>query len=155
LLLPAARDLRRGRGQHDRQRLLQGGLQGAAHGVRGGGAEASVREPGRERRVTPEPSPPPAAPGGALALVVLSALILFLEMLLVRWVGTELRIFAYLQNGVLVATFLGLGLGCWQAARPARLLPGATALALVCFAIADPFGWQIGETLTQGLTVFQ
>ena len=61
-------------------------------------------------------------------------------MLLVRWVGTELRIFAYLQNGVLVATFLGLGLGCWQAGRPARLLPGATALALMSFAIADPFG---------------
>ena len=32
-------------------------------------------------------------------LAALSALILFLEMLLVRWVGTELRIFAYLQNG--------------------------------------------------------
>ena len=32
--------LRRGRGQHDRQRLLQGSLQGAAHGVRGGGPEA-------------------------------------------------------------------------------------------------------------------
>jgi SAM-dependent methyltransferase len=76
-------------------------------------------------------------------------------MLLVRWVGTELRIFAYLQNGVLVATFLGLGLGCWRARQPARLLPGAAALALVAFAIADPFGWQIGETLTQGLTAFQ
>jgi SAM-dependent methyltransferase len=76
-------------------------------------------------------------------------------MLLVRWVGTELRIFAYLQNGVLVATFLGLGLGCWRARQPPRLLPGAAALALVAFVIADPFAWQIGETLTQGLTAFQ
>ncbi len=41
LLLPAARHLaRRGR-QHDRLRLLQGGLQGAADGVRGRGAEAA------------------------------------------------------------------------------------------------------------------
>ena len=55
-----------------------------------------------------------------VAVAVLSALILFLEMLLVRWVGTELRIFAYLQNGVLVATFLGLGLGCWRVARGRR-----------------------------------
>jgi hypothetical protein len=76
-------------------------------------------------------------------------------MLLVRWVGTELRIFAYLQNGVLVATFLGLGLGCWRARQPPRLLPGTAALALLAFAITDPFGWQIGETLTQGLTAFQ
>lgn len=76
-------------------------------------------------------------------------------MLLVRWVGTELRIFAYLQNGVLVATFLGLGLGCWRSRQPPRTLPAAAALALIGFAIADPFGWQIGEALTQGLTAFQ
>ena len=72
-----------------------------------------------------------------------------------RWVGTELRIFAYLQNGVLVATFLGLGLGCWKARQPARMLPGAAALAMVAFVIADPFRWQIGETLTQGLAALQ
>jgi SAM-dependent methyltransferase len=76
-------------------------------------------------------------------------------MLLVRWVGTELRIFAYLQNGVLVATFLGLGLGCWRSRLPVRMQPAAAALALVGLAIADPFGWQVGETLTQGLTAFQ
>ena len=76
-------------------------------------------------------------------------------MLLVRWVGTELRIFAYLQNGVLVATFLGLGLGCWRARQALRLLPGVAALALVAFAITDPFKWEIAEALTQGLTAFQ
>ena len=43
LLLPAARHLGRGRRQHDRQRLLQGGLQGAADGVRRRGAEAARR----------------------------------------------------------------------------------------------------------------
>ena len=90
-----------------------------------------------------------------IRLAALSALILFLEMLLVRWVGTELRIFAYLQNGVLVATFLGLGLGCWRSRQPVRLLPAAAALALVGFTVVDPFGWSIGETLTQGLTAFQ
>jgi hypothetical protein len=58
-------------------------------------------------------------------LVVLSALILFLEMLLIRWIGTEVRIFAYLQNGVLVAAFLGLGLGARSARKPVRMLPAA------------------------------
>ena len=47
LLLQAARHLDRGRRQHDRQRLLQGGLPRAADGVRRRGAEAARREPGR------------------------------------------------------------------------------------------------------------
>src|SRR5262249_55255881 len=51
LLLPAARDRHRGRGQHDRERLLQGSVQGAADGVRGRGPEAAGREPRRQRRV--------------------------------------------------------------------------------------------------------
>ena len=40
VLLPAARHLRGGCGQHDRQRLLQGGVQGAADGIRRRGAES-------------------------------------------------------------------------------------------------------------------
>ena len=64
---------------------------------------------------------------GPLARIgFLSALIMFLEMLLVRWVGTELRVFAYLQNGVLVAAFLGLGLGCRNARRPVHILPACS-----------------------------
>ena len=40
------------RGEHDRQRLLQGGVPGAADGVRRGGAEVARGELGRQRRVT-------------------------------------------------------------------------------------------------------
>ena len=43
LLLPPARPHDRGRGQHDRQRLLQGSLPGAPDGVRGRSAEAAQR----------------------------------------------------------------------------------------------------------------
>ena len=49
--LQAARAERRRRGEHDRQRLLQGRLPRAADGVRGRSAEAAGREPGRQRRV--------------------------------------------------------------------------------------------------------
>src|SRR5207245_3953162 len=52
VLLHAAGHLGGGRGLDDRQRLLPSGLQGAPDGVRGGGAEAPQREPGREHRVT-------------------------------------------------------------------------------------------------------
>jgi spermidine synthase len=76
-------------------------------------------------------------------------------MLLVRWVGTELRIFAYLQNSVLVAAFLGLGLGARNARQPVRLFPAAAALVGVALAIRDPAGWGIGEAVTQGLVAFQ
>jgi SAM-dependent methyltransferase len=90
-----------------------------------------------------------------LHITWLSALILFLEMLVVRWVGTEIRVFAYLQNGVLVAAFLGLGLGCRNARRPVRLLPGVLALLLVSLAVRDPFDWGLSEAITQGLAAFE
>ncbi|HEY2944867.1 MAG TPA: hypothetical protein VGN09_20700 [Vicinamibacteria bacterium] len=90
-----------------------------------------------------------------LAIALLSALILFLEMLLIRWLGTEVRIFAYLQNGVLVAAFLGLGLGCRDARSPARLLPAIACLVLIALVIRDPFGWGVKEAITQGLVAAQ
>ncbi|MGA9753676.1 MAG: hypothetical protein WBV23_00880 [Desulfobaccales bacterium] len=58
----------------------------------------------------------PANPTWAIFLV--SVLGLFLEMLLIRWISTEIRIFAYLQNTVLVVCFLGLGLGCFTSRQP-------------------------------------
>jgi spermidine synthase len=88
-------------------------------------------------------------------IAFLSALVMFIEMLLVRWVGTELRVFAYLQNGVLVAAFLGLGLGFRSARKPARLLPAVLVLLSVVFIVRDPLRWDIGEGVTQGLVAFQ
>jgi len=52
-MVPQPRHLRGRRREHDRERLLQGGLQGAAHGVRGRGPEPAVGEPRRRRRLTP------------------------------------------------------------------------------------------------------
>ena len=63
-----------------------------------------------------------------LALFLISVVGLFLELLLIRWITTEIRIFAYLQNTVLVVCFLGLGMGCWdtkRAVRPPRHAPAA------------------------------
>lgn len=97
--------------------------------------------------------PPQAASLGRIAFV--SVLVLFLEMLLIRWVGTELRVFAYLQNGVLVAAFLGLGLGARNSREPKRLFPSMLALTFLAVVVRDPWGWQLGEGVTQGLAAFQ
>src|SRR5262245_12242621 len=56
-----------------------------------------------------------------LALFLISVVGLFLELLLIRWISTEIRIFAYLQNTVLVVCFLGLGMGCWNCQKPFAL----------------------------------
>src|SRR5580658_8216434 len=55
-------------------------------------------------------------------LLVASVLGLFLEMLLIRWVSSEVRIFAYYKNFVLIACFLGFGLGGYLSKRPVNLL---------------------------------
>lgn len=44
-------------------------------------------------------------------LILVSFVILFLELLVIRLIGTEIRIFAYFSNLVLLATFIGLGFG--------------------------------------------
>lgn len=44
-------------------------------------------------------------------IILVSFISLFLELLIIRLISTEIRIFAYLSNLVLLAIFVGLGLG--------------------------------------------
>lgn len=67
-----------------------------------------------------------------------SVVSLYLELLLIRWVTTEIRIFAYLQNTVLVTCFLGLGIGLFTARRPIRLGRSAFALAILAGLLSVP-----------------
>ena len=46
-----------------------------------------------------------------LNLLLWSALALYAESVLIRWIGSEIRMFAYLKNFTLLAVFLGLGIG--------------------------------------------
>jgi spermidine synthase len=72
------------------------------------------------------------------AIFLISVIGLFLEMLLIRWIGTEVRIFAYLQNTVLVACFLGLGIGCFTSRRPILLRQSLTSLTILLVLMAIP-----------------
>jgi hypothetical protein len=91
--------------------------------------------------LTPEPAP--SAPAQfltrtTLALFLISVVGLFLELLLIRWVSTEIRIFAYLQNTVLVVCFLGLGMGCWDCRRPFALRHILIPLVILVTLLAVP-----------------
>ncbi len=79
------------------------------------------------------------------AIFLISVLGLFLEMLLIRWIGTEIRIFAYLQNTVLVACFLGLGLGCFTCRKPIVIHQVLVPLAILLLLLAIPVTrWSLG-----------
>ncbi len=51
-------------------------------------------------------------PQRAIQLFLISFLTLYFELIVIRWLSSEVRVFAYLKNLPLIASFLGLGLGC-------------------------------------------
>jgi len=51
-------------------------------------------------------------------LVLISLLGLFLELLMIRWISSEIPIFAYFKNFVLIACYLSFGLGCYLSRGP-------------------------------------
>lgn len=67
-------------------------------------------------------------------LALVSFTILFLELLLIRLVGTEIRIFAYLSNLILLAIFVGSGAGMLVKHR-FSLRVSAVLLLIIIFAI--------------------
>src|ERR1700686_3468602 len=50
-------------------------------------------------------------------LFLISAIALYTEVVLIRWMSAEIRMFAYLKNFTLFACFLGLGLGMMRRGR--------------------------------------
>jgi hypothetical protein len=73
-----------------------------------------------------------------VSLFPISVVGLFLELLLIRWISTEIRIFAYLQNTVLVVCFLGLGMGCWDSRKSFALRDILLPLGILVALLAIP-----------------
>ena len=57
-----------------------------------------------------------------MALFVSSFLVLFLETALIRWMPAYVRLLAYFSNFILLASFLGIGVGCLLATRRRNLI---------------------------------
>ena len=64
-------------------------------------------------------------------LFLISAIALFLELAVIRWLSTEIRIFAYFKNLPLMAAFLGFGIGFWLSDRVDQLFPWFPRLILL------------------------
>ncbi|MCZ6603455.1 MAG: hypothetical protein O6952_10650, partial [Planctomycetota bacterium] len=71
------------------------------------------------RTTPPRAETAPRGPG--LELFALSFLALSLELLLIRWVPSAIRLVAYFANLMLISSFLGLGLGALVSSRRLRL----------------------------------
>ena len=71
---------------------------------------------------------------GRVRLVVLSALMLFVELVLIRWPAENNIYLRYLTNLVLLASFLGVGVGFLRASAKRDLFPYAP-IALALFAL--------------------
>jgi SAM-dependent methyltransferase len=69
-----------------------------------------------------------------LRLVVASALMLFVQLALIRWAGANLVHLSYFSNLILLASFLGIGLGFLRARKPRDLGRYAPVAILVLIA---------------------
>jgi hypothetical protein len=92
-----------------------------------------------------------------LQIFILSAFFLYLEILLIRWISTEIRVFAYFKNLTLIACFFGMGMGALSSER--RAIPihfTFPLLALFCALVLTPpaLSWNLYDQLTKHLGDF-
>ncbi len=85
-------------------------------------------------------------------LALWSLLSLFFELLMIRWISSEIRIFAYFKNFVLVACFLGFGLGCYLSRRRANLL--AMIVPLLALTLIVTLPWPGLRVLMRSIPAF-
>jgi len=103
-------------------------------------AERSSARPRRRRRLDALGFTPQALGGFSFSrLALVSILGLFLELLMIRWISSEIRIFAYFKNFVLIACFLGFGLGCYLCRRPVNVAPLVGPAVLFALLIKLPW----------------
>jgi SAM-dependent methyltransferase len=75
---------------------------------------------------------PSLAARSRLRLVCASCLVLFVELFLIRWLGSNVVYLSYFSNFVLLGSFLGIGIGFLRAHSGLRLFPYApVALGLL------------------------
>ncbi|MEO5720842.1 MAG: hypothetical protein ABIR71_05145, partial [Chthoniobacterales bacterium] len=83
-----------------------------------------------------------------LRIFLLSFTLLFFELLCIRWIPAYVRYLSYFTNFILLASFLGMGLGIMAARRPAFRFPSFPLLlcALAVVVAVNRFELNIAST---------
>jgi SAM-dependent methyltransferase len=79
----------------------------------------------------------------ALRLTLLSALMLFVELALIRWTGSNVVFLSYFSNFVLLGSFLGIGIGFLRGKARRNLFPYAPVALTVLVGLVLIFPVQI------------
>ncbi len=74
-----------------------------------------------------------------MRLLLVSVAGLYLEIVLIRWIGTEVKIFAFFQNLSLMVCFLGFGVGCFSSKKRGSLLVSLAAITTLVAVFNLPF----------------
>lgn len=82
----------------------------------------------------------------------LSVFMLFYELMIIRWLSSELRIFAYFHNLVLIFCFLGVGLGCALQGRKINFL--WVFIPVLFFALVFRFDSSLGDFSLRNITSY-
>lgn len=75
-------------------------------------------------------------PGNALELFLISSLVLFLELACIRWFPAHVLYLTFFTNTVLLASFLGMSVGCLAASARRNYLAWTPALLVIALAAA-------------------
>ena len=81
--------------------------------------------------------------GKPFRVFLASFLVLFLEVALIRWMPAHVRLLSYFSNFILLASFLGIGVGCLLASSRARLFPWFPLLQTAVIAIVYFFKLEV------------
>src|SRR5207244_863533 len=88
----------------------------------------------------------PSKSGAVVQLLIASVLSLYFEILIIRWLSSEIRIMAYFKNLSLICAFLGLGGGMLLKDKKYDLLPYFPIfLGLLAFLGFSPHGNLLGR----------
>jgi SAM-dependent methyltransferase len=110
--------------------------------------EPALQAPGPGEGAAVDHAAPRTGAHPYLTLFVASFCCLFLEVMLIRFAGSQIRIFSFYKNIPLISCYLGMGLGCFlRAGRPRHVLsfllwlvPVTVALSLGSFAASPLLG---------------
>jgi SAM-dependent methyltransferase len=89
----------------------------------------------------------------AFDLFLISWLVLFLELACIRWFPSHVLFLTFFTNTVLLASFVGMSIGCLVARRPGRLLnltPYALALAIAAGLMTDYYSYYLSDVFQVG-----